>query len=574
MMKCEVGFRGAWLVAAFTLVALLYVRCPEARAAGGATTAHDDSVATILRDVSRSGTLHGLKWPRFPYYRDELDSLYSGLGWRPAWTVEGRPSSSARDAIEALRGAEERGLHPEDYDVALLERRLAELSSTKSPSARDVAWFDLALSVGFFRHVSDVHIGRVNPIHLPVDINVEPKKLDLARELRGALDRHRIAQMVTDAEPKFVQYRNLKAAYAHYRALAAVPNVPRIVAPEVVRPGGHFDGAQALRRRLAAEGDLPARDVVALHGADSTEYETITAGAIARFQERHGLDADSVLGPSTLAAINVPLATRKRQLELAMERIRWLPSFDAGPFVVVNVPSFQLYAFDALGATGVPTLTMNVVVGRDQVGRRTPLFERDMKYIVFRPYWVITRSIIRKETLPGIRKSSDYLAKNDMEIYSGSGDTGPALPATSGNIERVARGELGIRQRPGAKNSLGLAKFIFPNDNNVYMHGTPATELFARSRRDFSHGCIRLEDPVKFAVWVLRDPGKWPEAEVRRAMEVSHSRQVNLTRPLPVVIYYTTAVARPNGVVAFYDDVYRHDARLESALAKGYPFPP
>src|SRR5262249_34458380 len=153
---------------------------------------------------------------------------------------------------------------------------------------------------------------------------------------------------------------------------------------------------------------------------------------------------------------------RKLQLELAIERIRWLPEITSGPFIVVNVPSFQLYAFDTLGHTGVPSLTMNVVVGRADLGRQTPIFERDMQYIVFRPYWVITRSILKKETLPAVRRSSGYMAKNNLEIYSGGGDTGPAVAATPANITRVANGELGMRQKPGPKNALGLAKFIFP----------------------------------------------------------------------------------------------------------------
>jgi len=303
-------------------------------------------------------------------------------------------------------------------------------------------------------------------------------------------------------------------------------------------------------------------------------YDDALAGAVARFQARHGLPPDSVLGRATLAAVNVPLAKRVRQLELALERIRWLPALDKGPFVVVNVPGFELYAFDTLSADGAPSLTMNVVVGKAEVGRQTPLFERDMTYIVFRPYWVIPPGILRKEIMPAVRRDPGYLAGHDMEIYSGSGDTGPALPATSANLARVSRGELGIRRRPGPRNDLGLAKFIFPNDHNVYMHGTPAQALFSRARRDFSHGCIRLEDPAVFAVWTLRDPNEWSLDQVRTAMDGPRSRRVDLARPLPVMVLYTTAVVHPDGVVAFYDDVYRHDARLEAALAKGYPFPP
>ena len=533
----------------------------------------DNGVATMLRDVSRAGVLSGLRWPRFSDYRDELTELYSGAGWRPVWSADGRPTAAAVAAIDVLRTAQERGLHPEDYDAEALARRSGELSAGGRPSALDVGWFDAALSIGILRHVSDVHIGRVNPTRLSIGINVARKKLDIAQILRDAIARGRVAQMVRDVEPGFVQYRNLKAAYARYRALAEDSTLPTVEAPRVVRPGDPFGEVAALRRRLAAFGDMP-EGVGAAPGANGAVYDEATASAVKRLQERHGLPADGVLGAATLSALNVSPARRARQLELALERIRWLPGFDAGPFVVVNVPSFQLYAFEPLPPDGAPALTMNVVVGRADVGRETPLFERNMQYIVFRPYWVIPPSILRREILPAVRRNPGYLARNDMEVYSGSGDTGPALPATPENIARVARGELGIRQRPGPRNALGLAKFIFPNDHNVYFHGTPATELFSRTRRDFSHGCIRLEDPTRFAVWVLRDPDKWSLEKVRRAMDGPPSQRVNLARPLPVVIYYTTAIVRPGRGVEFYEDIYGHDGRLERELAKGYPFAP
>ena len=527
----------------------------------------DDTTATILREAARTGTLPGLRWPRFPYYRDELTGLYSGAGWQPVWTKGGRPTRAARSAVDVLSNAEERGLHSADYDATLLGRRLQALEGASPPSARDVGWFDVALSIGVLRHVSDVHIGRVNPKNLSVGINVEPKKLDLAKELRNAIDRGDVGELVSRAEPRFIQYRSLKTAYARYRALAADSTIPTVKASGTLHRGDAFAGASALRRRLAALGDLSP-----VTGGDA--YDETLAGGVARFQARHGLPPDSVLGRATLAALNVPFTKRVRQLELALERIRWLPPLDTGPFVVVNVPGFELYAFDTLNAEGAPSLEMNVVVGKAEVGRQTPLFERDMQYIVFRPYWVIPPGILRKEIMPAVRRDPGYLTRHDMEIYSGSGDTGPALPTTSANLARVSRGELGIRRRPGPSNDLGLAKFIFPNDHNVYMHGTPAQALFSRARRDFSHGCIRLEDPARFAVWTLRDPNEWSPDQVRKAMDGTQSRRVDLARPMPVTVLYTTAVVHPDGVVAFYDDVYRHDARLEAALAKGYPYPP
>ena len=217
-----------------------------------------DSVTAVLRDVSRSGVLTGLRWPRFPFYRDELTALYSALEWQPMWTVGGRPNAAARDAIDALLGASERGLHPEDYDAATLDRRFGELSTGTPASARDVAWFDLALSVGVFRHVADVHIGRVNPKNLSIGINVEPKRPELARILRDGIARGRITEMVREAEPRFVHYRALKAGYSRYRALAEASPLPTVAASGVVRPGNRFDKAPALRKRLAAFGDLRA----------------------------------------------------------------------------------------------------------------------------------------------------------------------------------------------------------------------------------------------------------------------------------------------------------------------------
>jgi L,D-transpeptidase YcbB len=259
---------------------------------------------------------------------------------------------------------------------------------------------------------------------------------------------------------------------------------------------------------------------------------------------------------------------------MAVERIRWLPALDDGPFIVVNVPSFELYAFDAVGGEGTPSIIMNVVVGKAGAGRATPLFEDEMRYIVFRPYWVIPPGIMQREILPAVRRDRGYLARNDMELYQGDGDNGRAVPTTSANLARVASGTLGIRQRPGPRNSLGPAKFIFPNDHNVYLHGTPATDLFSLARRDFSHGCIRLQDPAAVAVWVLRDKERWSRPQVEAAMNGRPSYRVDLARPLPVMIYYTTAVVRPGGIVAFYGDVYGHDAKLERALAKGYPYAP
>ena len=555
---------------AAALLVAIHASAAAVQAQQGA--AGDESAVTaLLRDASRAGRLDGLRWSRFADYRYIVDSLYSMHRWRPIWTADGRPTRDAREALELLRSARDRALDPADYDAPALERRLAELARGGRASARDVAWMEIALTVGLLRHLSDVHIGRIDPRTLAVGINVQPKKLDLARVVHDAMAAHRVASLVRDVEPRFAQYRSLLLAYARYRALAD-SQLPLLKASRTVKPGERFADVAALRRRLAAFGDLGPADQAA--ASSDTTYDAHTVAAVARFQARHGLAPDGVLGPATVAAVDVAPAVRARQLTMAIERIRWLPAFDDGPFIVVNVPSFELYAFDAVGGEGTPSLIMNVVVGKAGAGRATPLFEDEMQYIVFRPYWVIPPGILRREILPAVRRDRGYLSRNDMELFQGDGDHGRTVPTTSANLARVASGTLGIRQRPGPRNSLGLAKFIFPNDHNVYLHGTPATELFSLARRDFSHGCIRLQDPAALAVWVLRDRERWSRAQVEAAMAGRPSRRVDLARPLPVMIYYTTAVVRPGGIVAFYGDVYGHDARLERALAKGYPYAP
>ena len=554
-MVTALGLAWIWMIPASAI-------SQAANSSGGSAT---------LRGVAQTGTLAGLKWPRFPYYRDELQALYSSHNWQPVWTSNGKPTAAARAAVDVLRTADARGLHPEDYDAAKLEEHLRKLASG-SATAADVDWFDAALSIGLLRHISDVHIGRVNPKNMSVGINIQPKKLDLGREVSSAIASGRIAELVRRAEPPFRQYTALKAAYVRYHALAD-STLPTVTISRTLHPGDAFDQTAQLRRRLAAFGDLPAAAAKTAAGAT---YDRATAGAVAHFQYRHGLTADSALGKGTLAEINTSPASRARQLELALERIRWLPDLSGGPFVIANVPSFELYAFDSVGGTGTPTVQMNIVVGKANVGRRTPLFEDEMDYVIFRPYWVIPPGILANETMPAVRRNgAGYLERNNMELYSGDGNAASAKVPTSGNLGRVG-GSVGIRQRPGPRNALGLAKFIFPNDNNVYFHGTPAQELFSRSRRDFSHGCVRLEDPAGFAVWVLRDPRTWSRAQVEAAMndEDRSSRKITLPRPLPVVIYYTTAVVRPDGTVGFFDDVYQHDATLERALAKGYPYAP
>jgi murein L,D-transpeptidase YcbB/YkuD len=266
----------------------------------------------------------------------------------------------------------------------------------------------------------------------------------------------------------------------------------------------------------------------------------------------------------------VPLAHRVRQLELAMERMRWLPAIGQEPAVFVNLPLFRLWASDP-DTPGEP-LRMNVVVGKS-VDHRTPVILARMESVVFRPYWTPPYGIAVREIVPRARREPSYLAREQLEIVASGDENAAVFPPTPENLGRVVAGKLYLRQRPGPRNSLGLAKFVFPNSEDIYMHGTPAQQLFSRARRDFSHGCIRLEDPARFAQWVLRDQPEWTAERIRAAMDGERPVRATLKRPLTVVLFYDTVHVNSEDVVFFVEDIYGHDGHLDTALRRGYPYP-
>jgi murein L,D-transpeptidase YcbB/YkuD len=280
---------------------------------------------------------------------------------------------------------------------------------------------------------------------------------------------------------------------------------------------------------------------------------------------------DGVIGESTFAHLNTTTAERVEQIELALERLRWLPDVKDEPIALVNVPAFELWALDPTHPDQRIALEMRVVVGK-AINKQTPAFRGDMHYAVMSPYWNVPYSVAVNEMLPRLAREPDYLVTRDLEIVREFSWDAEVLPATADNIAAIRSGKLKIRQRPGPRNSLGTVKFIFPNSNNVYLHDTPAHQLFERTRRDFSHGCVRVENPQALAEWVLRDQEEWTPERIESARNGDSPTRVNLTTSLPVIIFYTTVMAdeeQPH----FYDDIYGHDAALEAALNVGYPYP-
>jgi len=387
--------------------------------------------------------------------------------------------------------------------------------------------------------------------------------------VRASVAHNRLRAMIEEAEPPFPLYRHFKEALARYQHLAQDSTLQPVPAGASVRPGESYAGLAQLQRLLHALGDLPAeiatRDTARVYQEEVVE-------AVKRFQNRHGLEPDGILGRATLTALNVPLARRCRQIEFAMERLRWVPTVGEGPFLFVNIPAFRLYAFDSLGARGDPTLAMDVIVGK-ALDTETPVFIENMQYLDFRPYWYVPLSIARRTQIPAARKNAAYFRLHGFEVLRGNTVLGQE--ATPELLAQLESGTLRLRQQPGPANALGLAKFIFPNNNSVYIHGTPSVVLFSRTRRDLSSGCIRVEDPAVLATWILQKQPPWDRERIVQAMNGEQTSRVFLQKELPVIIFYTTAIVRPaDGAVFFYEDIYGHDKILEEALLAGEPFAP
>jgi murein L,D-transpeptidase YcbB/YkuD len=494
-----------------------------------------------------------------------LAQLYPPSGAGPVWFAPEGPRPAASTALRAMRSAADRGLRSADYDAEALDRAFREATSSGAGSDA-LARADFALTATVLRFLSDLRFGRVRPQDVEPHYRAKARDAWFVAGLREAAARDRLDALIDAAEPAFPAYARLKQVLPRYRALAAtpVPALPALTGARAkVVPGDQYAGVPALHDLLVRLGDLPPATPRPL----DDRYDDTLAAGLTRFQARHGLAQDGVLGQQTIAALNVPLAARVTQVELALERMRWLPEFAAGRAIVINVPSFQLWAFADARDTASATLSMPVIVGK-AVKHETPIFIGEMRAVEFSPYWNVPRNILRNETLPRLTRDPGYLGREDMELVSTRGDGRVLTSVDATSLAALRVGELRVRQRPGAKNALGGVKFVLPNTMEVYLHGTPARELFERTRRDFSHGCIRVQDPGALAAFVLQGKPEWTADAIGAAMTSGRNRTVPLEASIPVVVFYTTAIVDAGGRAIFLPDVYGHDRRLLAALEK------
>ena len=469
----------------------------------------------------------------------------------PPWLADG--AAQARLAVRLLEQAGAHGLDPQRYGAADLALRLDTVGDASAAAA-----LERDLGAAMLHYLRELHAGRTPSVYRAPDA---ADTIDLAARLAEAVRDGRLQQLVDDAAPAIPLYRRVMASLAHYRELArlhpAWPPLP--AASGAVAVGDRYPGTALLRERLHLLGDLDAGAA-----ADGDRYTQELAAALKRFQARHGLAEDGVLGPQSMRALAVPLPQRAAQLALTLERLRWLPPLPRGRMVAVNLPAYRLWAFDSGADAAAAPLEMRIIVGT-AAKTPTPLFIGQLRYLELNPYWNVPRSITLGEILPKLARDGAYLAKNDMELVGAAGRVQLAPDAA---LAALRAGTARVRQRPGARNVLGALKFAMPNPMDIYLHSTSSTELFDRSRRDLSHGCIRVERPIELAQFVLADPQAWDGAAIEAAIRAGKTRTVTLRTPVPVVLFYATAITERDGRILFAEDIYGRDRPLLEALAR------
>ncbi len=485
----------------------------------------------------------------------QLKSFYSRRRFTPAWTSGGELCAEANDLFLALRAATLEGLNPADYHIDAIESMIGKNPAEGMDDAV-VAVTDVLLTDAFLHYASDLHSGRVSPKLVNEEWDVHPRKTDFAIVLHQALDSLGVREALNQLRPRHKGYENLRKALAGYRSLPATNDPPKITGIRRLEKGDSNVRVVALRNRVSLW--YPGISLEDKIFDDSLEH------AVMVFQKQHGIEPDGIVGKETIAGLNMTNADRMRQIVVNLERYRWLPEQLEEKHIAVNIPNFELSVMEK----GIPTKTIRVVVGKSD--HRTPLLNNAMTYIVLSPYWNVPYTIATKEILPKMSNDPGYLKKENIRIFRKEGNVMTAVDHSSINWAAVRNRTLRFRMEPGVKNSLGRVKFMFPNFTNIYMHDTPSKRLFAKSIRNFSHGCVRVEQPVALASYLLGKDTAWVNDAIRKASGKGKERVVRLPEPIQVHLQYFTAWVDDAGSLQFRKDIYDWDDQVSKAM-RGIP---
>lgn len=497
--------------------------------------------------------LIGFTWHDIPAEKEnqQIAHVYHEFGLRPLWVTTEGPGKRATAIYEAIKSAADEGLNPEVYGVTGLQNKW------HARELRDLALLDISLTVGLIEYISDVRHGRVQPVNESeaVFYHGADKDIDPVAIINEVLAVDDAAQFLADQFPSHRIYRQTREGLKRYRELASTVESSQMPDGKTIHPGDDDSRLPAIRQHLTATRDLNEISV-------SETYDDKTVEAIKKYQLRHGLSDDGVMGKNTITALNVPYDYRVRQIEMNLERLRWTDHELGDKSIIVDIPAYTAVTM----INDNVMFDMPVIVGKHF--HETPVFSETIKYVVINPYWTITPSIASNEMLPKLRKDPGYLQKKHISLFKGWSDNKEIDPRSIDwdKVSPKAMNQYRLRQNPGPWNALGVLKLVFPNQYSVYMHDTPNHNLFGRSEKAFSHGCIRMDEPVKQAAIVLNESnGGWTEERINEIIESGKRTVVRLEKPMQVHIVYQTAWGE-SGTMHFARDIYGRDKRLEEAL--------
>jgi murein L,D-transpeptidase YcbB/YkuD len=495
-----------------------------------------------------------------------LETFYKRKNFQPAWVLNDLKLEQATYLVDSIEASYLEGLTPDHYHLKAIKTLLSEVHENRSKKVpqdpEKLVDLDLLLTDAFLLLGCHFSAGCVNPVTIEAEWFTKQGKIDAAAVLEIALKENRVKETLQGLLPPQDSYAKLKQALNAYRKIVIKGGWPAIPEGPSLKIGFQDERIIPLRQRLILSGQLDPDDSL-----PTLTFDSALENAVKKFQKLHGLDIDGVVGPATLKALNASAEARARQIELNLERMRWIYRNLGQRYIIVNIADFTLDVVE----NNKKELSMKVVVGKPFWN--TPVFSDQMIYIVLNPSWNVPHSIAVQETIPKIKKDPDYLAKHNMKILKGWSEDEENIDPNSIDWSSLDAREFTyrFRQEPGPLNPLGSIKFVFPNEFGVYLHDTQSKGLFAKSVRSFSHGCIRLEKPLDLAEYLFKDTPEWTTEKLQAAIETGEEQNIRLPEPVDIHILYLTAWVDDDGLLHFRDDIYGRDEQLDKSLRENPP---
>jgi len=488
--------------------------------------------------------------------RNALQEFYKSPTASLLWSDQNGRLARATELRQMLQQAMSHGLDPFPYNLQQIETYW-EKTDVSSAVA-----LELLLSQALLAYANELYSGRYKPQDMDKDWHMKPRVLDNSKLLQDVSTQSSISDVLNGLAPSHSIYRALQERLAEYSQLAEQGGWPMIPQGPTLRPDMQHEQIKQIRQRLSVTGDLQDAGQM-----DSTAYDKTLVEAVKHYQKRNGLQADGIIGKGTRVAMNIPVEQRVIQMRINLERWRWLPLEFKGHSLVVNMTGYMLYSFQDHDIV----LEMPVIVGKKY--RSTPSFNNLMSYIELNPYWNVPTSIAVKDLIPAQKRNSGYLKKKHIRVYRGWKKDAKELDPATVDWSKVSEKNFPyrLRQDPGPHNSLGTMKFMFPNKYAVYMHDTSHRELFKRHDRAFSSGCIRVQDPLYLATYVMGDTSDKGRARIKKLLATGKNQALRLPKKIPVYLVYTTSWVDRKGNLNFRKDIYGRDKRMLAAVCKNRP---